>query len=50
MVGPQPADIGERNDYNILMYLTTTHDFENYGVGNCPVVPLVVDLTSAVFI
>jgi len=33
---------GGRKDYKLLLDLTTTHVFENLGVGNCPVAPPLV--------
>jgi len=40
--GQQPADIfrWRQNGYNLLLYLTTKHVFENFGWCNCPVAPL----------
>jgi len=37
---PQPANIFWGEDCNLMLFLTTKHDFENFGGDNCPVVPL----------
>jgi len=41
MAGLQPTDIfGGAKRCNLLLYLTNTHVFKNFGWGNCPIAPL----------